>query len=205
MFPLCLSLTCNMNVKTLYPARDSTKFRCAVRNPGVPPLPNFNSKCFRKLVSLGARDFTAWMDGASVTASINAVVVDVAITPNGRNHNGNPESPYIFANARVICSARSSWRQLSPALMITGFNAHPGRFPYGEAARTRSTLSSHFSPKPPALRFQGEGTWDAATAAREDAPPALRGRNGDPGAGAEVASLASAAGAHVALAPPPPR
>jgi hypothetical protein len=87
--------------------------------------------------------------------------------------------------------------------MITGFNAHPGRFPYGEAARTRSTLSSHFSPKPPALRFQGEGTWDAATAAREVAPPALRGRNGDPGAGAEVASLASAAGAHVALAPPP--
>jgi hypothetical protein len=56
-----------MYVKTLYPARDSTKFRCAVRNPGVPPLPNFNSKCFRKLVSLGARDFTEIKKKVSVS------------------------------------------------------------------------------------------------------------------------------------------
>jgi hypothetical protein len=39
-----------------------------------------------------------------------------------------------------------------PALMITGLSAHPGRFPYGDEVRTRSTLSSHFSPSPPALR-----------------------------------------------------
>mmetsp|Transcript_4786 Transcript_4786/g.19139 ORF Transcript_4786/g.19139 Transcript_4786/m.19139 type:complete len:638 (+) Transcript_4786:883-2796(+) len=82
--------------------------------------------------------------------------------------------------------------------MITGFSAHPGKFPYGLDARTRSTLSSHRSPSPPALRFQGEGT-----ALFEPEPPALRGRRGDVGAatGGAVASRASAGGAHE-LRPP---
>ena len=81
-----------MYVSTLYPARLSTKFLCAVRNPGVPLFPNFASKCARSDVSRGARLFTAWMEGASVTASMNAVVVLVAMTLNGRNHRGKPES-----------------------------------------------------------------------------------------------------------------
>eukprot|EP00982_Pelagococcus_subviridis_P011859 31125-Pelagococcus_subviridis.AAC.12 len=78
-----------------YPASDSTKFLCATRNPAVPPPPNFASKCCLKLVPRGARDLIAWIDGASVTASMNADVVLVAMTSNGLNHSGSPASEYI--------------------------------------------------------------------------------------------------------------
>ena len=104
--------------------------------------------------------------------------------------------------------ASSSWRQLSPALMITGLSDHPGTSPYGLEVLTRSTLSSHFSPNPPALRFHGEGTWgdgdgDCCAAPRggvlAEPTPADAGRRGDPGGnagvGCAVTSRASAGAA----------
>mmetsp|Transcript_21500 Transcript_21500/g.53187 ORF Transcript_21500/g.53187 Transcript_21500/m.53187 type:complete len:344 (-) Transcript_21500:74-1105(-) len=104
--------------------------------------------------------------------------------------------------------ASSSWRQLSPALMITGLSDQPGTSPYGLEVLTRSTLSSHFSPRPPALRFHGDGTCAGGCCCA--APrggvvavptPAEAGRRGEPGGnvrvGCAVTSRASAGVAQV--------
>ena len=73
-----------MYVSTLYPARLPRSPR-AVRTGCRPELASAPSDA-------AARLFTAWMEGASVTASMNAVVVLVAMTLNARNHRGKPES-----------------------------------------------------------------------------------------------------------------
>ena len=75
-----------------YPASDSTKFRCACLNRGWPGAPNLASKCCLRLVPRGALLLMAWMDGASVTASMNADVVLCAMTSKGRIQSGSPDS-----------------------------------------------------------------------------------------------------------------
>mmetsp|Transcript_4090 Transcript_4090/g.16749 ORF Transcript_4090/g.16749 Transcript_4090/m.16749 type:complete len:216 (-) Transcript_4090:950-1597(-) len=91
--------------------------------------------------------------------------------------------------------ARSSCRQLSPALMMTGLSDHPGRVPYGLEDRTLSTLSHHFSPRPPALRFHGDGicggVGDPGSSGAGFDASADRGRVGVSAGGAAVASKAS--------------
>ena len=84
--------------------------------------------------------------------------------------------------------------------MMTGLSDHPGRVPYGLEDRTLSTLSHHFSPRPPALRFHGDGIcgvvgdpgsrrWPGRDASAD------RGRVGVSAGGAAVASLRNQLGA----------
>ena len=80
---------------------------------------------------------------------------------------------------------------------MTGLSDHPGRSPYGLDALTRSTLSTQFSPRPPALRFHGDGTRDCGAAPGILlAEPRTKRRRSRRGRG-EVASRASAGDAQL--------
>ena len=72
-----------------YPARDSTKLFCALRNSGV-PTPNLRSKCERSVVPRGDLDLSACTLGASVTASINAAFVFVVKMSKSRIQHRTP-------------------------------------------------------------------------------------------------------------------